>query len=110
MFRATAALSAGLLIAAAGFAQADSRPVLPRLQKPLKIEAKGKPIDVSGGHAAPLVFDWDKDGRRDLLVGEFGENGGKLRIYLNRGTRTAPKFDDFVYLQAGGDHATVPSS
>lgn len=99
-----------LVVCAATFAQSEPRPSLPKLAKPVKIEAAGNPIDVDGAHAAPLVFDWNKDGKRDLLVGEFGSGGGKLRIYLNVGEANAPKFEKFTYLEAGGEPATVPSS
>jgi hypothetical protein len=67
-----------------------------------------EPIDVAVGHATPYVVDWDGDGKKDLLVGQFGD--GKLRIYLNRGTDARPKFEGFTYLQAGGKDASVPVS
>lgn len=78
------------------------------LQKPFKLMAGGEPINVDVGHAAPCFTDWDGDGLRDLLVGQFGE--GKLRIYRNIGTRTEPKFGDFFYFQAAGADGTVPAS
>ncbi len=43
------------------------------------------------GNAYPLLFDWNRDGLKDLLVGDFG--GGKLsniRVYLNKGTANSP--------------------
>jgi hypothetical protein len=73
----------------------------------VKLEANGKPIDVEIGHAAPFYADIDGDGVKDLLVGQFG--GGKLRIYRNVGSNSAPKFDEFTMFQAGGADATVPS-
>jgi hypothetical protein len=77
------------------------------LRPPVRIEAAGKPIDVEVGHAAPFFADIDGAGRLDLLVGQFG--GGKLRVYKNVGTKTAPRFEKFEYLQAGGKDASVPS-
>ncbi|MBI2926070.1 MAG: VCBS repeat-containing protein [Verrucomicrobia bacterium] len=74
---------------------------------PFKVEAAGKPIDVEVGHAAPLVTDFDGDGTFDLLVGQFGD--GKLRIYRNTGTATAPKFGAFAWFQAGGETGKVPA-
>jgi hypothetical protein len=107
-------------------ALAQSKELLP----PVRIVAGGKPIDVTTGHAAPYVLDFDGDGVRDLLVGEFGDGefpaaelpanlaegwkrpdtfaNGRLRIYRNRGTDTEPRFQDFEFLQAGGAVATVP--
>lgn len=53
--------------------------------------------------ACPALFDWDGDGLLDLLVGEkTADEKGKVRIYLNRGTSSAPKFADFTYLQKNG--------
>lgn len=100
------------------------------LLKPERILADGKPIDVTAGHAAPYVLDFDGDGVRDLLVGEFGDGqfpveelpaaldegwkqagvfvNGRLRIYRNHGTDAAPQFRDFEYLRAGGGIATIP--
>lgn len=100
------------------------------LQPPVRILAGDQPIDVTTGHAAPYVLDFDGDGKKDLLVGEFGDGefpvaelpaaladgwkqpgrfvNGRLRIYRNVGTIAAPRFAGFEYLQAGGGTATVP--
>jgi hypothetical protein len=96
----------------------------------VRILADGKAIDVTTGHAAPYVLDFDGDGVRDLLVGEFGDGkfpddqlpeclaegwkkggrfaNGRVRVYKNHGTNTDPRFVDFKYMQAGGGDATVP--
>lgn len=101
-----------------------------QLLAPVRIFASGEPIDVTTGHAAPYVLDFDGDGVRDLLVGEFGDGkfpdaelpaslaagwkkggrfaNGRVRIYRNHGTDTEPRFEAFEYLQAGGGVATVP--
>ncbi len=97
----------------------------PQFATPVRIEAHGKPIDVTTGHAAPYVYDFDGDGTRDLLVGEFGSgsfkgevheqgspghawSNGRLRIYHNYGTDTKPLFKDWAYMQGGGETACVP--
>ena len=77
------------------------------LAPPVRIEAAGKPIDTEIGHAAPFVYDFDGDGVRDLLVGQFG--GGILTIYRNEGTNAAPKLAAGVRFQAGSKDGTVPS-
>ena len=90
--------------AAAAFAETTA----PRLAPAAKVLAGREPIDVDVGHATPNVVDWNGDGKPDLLVGQFG--GGKLRVYLNRGTKTEPRFGDFQWVQAGRRDATVPVS
>ena len=76
-----------------------------QFEKPFRLQAGGKPIDVDVGHAQPYVVDFDGDGVRDLLVGQFGQ--GRLRIYKNVGTDRAPRFDKFEWFEAGGEIASV---
>ena len=73
----------------------------PVFDPPVAIQANGVPINVGyGGNASPFVVDWDGDGRQDLLLGQY--NLGKVRFYRNVGADTAPRFDEFEYLQADG--------
>ena len=77
------------------------------LAPPVRLEAGGKPIDTTVGHAAPLVLDWDGDGKQDLLVGQFG--GGILWIFRNEGTIAAPRLAAGTMFQAAGKDGTVPT-
>src|SRR5690606_7422136 len=74
------------------------------------------------GWAAPAAYDINKDGKKDLLIGEFGsglENTGKggktghhVRVYLNQGTDKQPEFsDEYSYLKAfrGTNYGSVLS-
>jgi len=74
--------------------------MMPTLAEPVKIESGNVPIEVEIGHLAPNFYDWDKDGKRDLLVGTFLNS--ELRIYRNVGTDQAPKFDGYILGQAEG--------
>jgi hypothetical protein len=79
----------------------------PALSPPAQILARGKPISVDVGHAAPCYADIDGSGKPVLLVGQFGE--GKLRIYPNQGTAKEPRFGEFTWFQAGGKDGKVPT-
>jgi len=80
-------------------------PGTPKLGQPILVTGSTKPIlTEKHGLAAPALWDWNGDGKRDLLVGEFetnsGENfpmgadGSTIRVYLNVGTDDDPKFTD----------------
>ncbi len=59
-----------------------------------------------GSYAAPLAVDWDGDGRKDLICGQY-ENG-QIRFYPNVGTNDAPVFDSWSYLMDGAQPISVP--
>ncbi|MBL8840049.1 MAG: hypothetical protein JNL90_00790 [Planctomycetes bacterium] len=91
-------------------AQAAAHPPLSHdeLLPPVRLEANGQPIDaVEIGHAAPFFGDFDDDGVPDLLVGQF--LGGRLLVYKNLGTATAPKLAAGVTFQDGRVEGTVPT-
>ena len=77
------------------------------MQEGVKLEADGKPIDVRVGHLVPCAIDWNEDGRKDLIVGQF--SGGKIGLYLNQGTDPAPVLKCFTFLQAGGKEIQLPA-
>lgn len=65
-----------------------------------QLECDGKAItDVSW--PSSCVTDWDGDGKKDLLMGEFSPSG-KLRFYKNVGSNTVPEFESFSYVKANG--------
>ncbi len=73
---------------------------MPQLSAPVKIAAGGTPIQVRIGHLAPYVVDFDRDGKKDLLVGTF--DGAVLRVYKNVGSDKAPRFAAFSLAKAQG--------
>jgi hypothetical protein len=56
---------------------------------PRRLEAAGKPIKVAGD-AAPVVADWDGDGRPDLIV---GSEDGSVVWFRNAGSAASPTLE-----------------
>ena len=77
------------------------------LQEGVKAQADGQAIDVKIGHLVPAVLDWNGDGKKDLIVGQFG--GGRIRVYLNEGTDAKPTFKSFKFLEAGEKEIRLPA-
>jgi hypothetical protein len=79
------------------FTKIDGAPVL---NKPVLVTGTKKHVFVQGhGLAAPAYYDWDGDGLKDLLVGEFGSGvqdgkymGNFVRVFKNVGTEESPEF------------------
>jgi len=90
-----------------GLTLTDSTPPSTELEPPVRLEAAGKPIDTEYGHAAPFVYDFDVDGLKDLLVGQFKD--GLLWIYRNEGTNSEPKLAAGVKFKEGKEDGRVPS-
>src|SRR5262249_6400843 len=55
---------------------------------PRRLEAGGKPIELPEGDVHPVLADWDRDGKPDLLV---GTGAGSVLWCRNVGTRAAPR-------------------
>lgn len=80
----------GALATAAHSEGAKAPPQLPRLSEPFRVEAHGKSIEFSTGHAAPFAFDHDGDGKPDLAIWQF--DGGTCRLCRNIGTAAESAF------------------
>ncbi len=65
----------------------------------------GARLDV-GSYAAPLAVDWNGDGKKDLICGQFDD--GMIRFYPNVGSNSAPVFNEFYYLLDGAGYLSVP--
>lgn len=77
---------------------------VPEFSVPFKIQANGSDLTVSL-ISDPFMVDWDGDGLKDLIVGQFTE--GRILFYPNSGTNEAPVFTGFTYLQADGMDITT---
>lgn len=73
-------------------------------EKPVRLKGGSEYMRVeSPGWAAPCLADVDRDGKADLLVGQF--NDGKIRVYKGLGDM---KFGPGEWLKAAGEVAKVP--
>ena len=71
--------------------------------------ANDEPIDV-GECAAPIWYDWNRDGTHDLVVGQRTLDGeAKIRVYLNQGTDAAPSYDEPFFVQTLAGDLTIPA-
>lgn len=65
--------------------------------------------DLKANHwSAPLVYDWNDDGKKDLLVGnsyidENRRSYGYVNFYKNTGTDSAPSFSGHTLIQTCTD-------
>jgi FG-GAP repeat len=100
-------MTAACILASLLFAAEPKGFISEELQPPTHVQAGGQPLDVQrDGHSAPFVGDFDGDGVQDLLVGQYDE--GRLRIYRNSGSNSAPILGGFEWLKAGGQNGRVP--
>jgi hypothetical protein len=52
------------------------------------------PLRRWGNVFAPLMYDWDSDGKSDLLVGEGSYSANNIHLFLNQGSSTSPVFNE----------------
>jgi len=80
---------------------------LPKFALQGKLKCNGQDItDISW--PSSCVTDWDGDGLKDLLIGEFAPNA-KVRFYKNTGTNKAPEFKSYAYIKANGEDIKLTS-
>jgi len=69
------------------------------------VQANGADLIVPSLRPSPVVYDFDGDGIKDLLV---GNTNGELLIYRNTGTEAEPNFPSFTYVSADGVVIDLP--
>jgi thiol-disulfide isomerase/thioredoxin len=70
-------------------------PGAPLLGQPMPITGTEREIRTEKhGLAYPAFYDWNHDGKIDLLLGEFetGQTGSDIKVYLNTGTNERPAY------------------
>ena len=93
-------LTAVMLLFFCSLASAD----VPRLLPAVMVKDGLNNINLSYD-TNPTMVDWNNDGAKDLLVGEF--TGGYITLYLNQGTNLNPVFDGGVKVESNGTPITV---
>ena len=93
------------------FLQNSPIPGTPILSQPERINGTLMEIRTEKqGLIYPAFFDWNEDGKKDLLLGEFeiGYTGSFIKIYLNEGTDKEPRFSGnyFYATDINGDTIT----
>lgn len=75
------------------------------------VQAGGVDIQVPG-YSAPSFVDWNNDNLNDLIIGEGSgtSSAGKVRVYLNTGTKSNPQFSNYSYAQSNGVDLSVTAS
>ncbi len=79
----------------------------PAFFAPETLKSGGVNIDVSW-YGSPFVYDWDSDGKKDLVCGQF--SSGNISFFKNYGTNNNPSFNGYSYLYADGTPITVYAS
>ena len=77
---------------------------IPELDEGVYIQSGSGPLTVKY-FTAPSVIDWNNDGKKDLLIGQF--NNGNVWLFLNQGTDAQPAFGAGQRLVVGGAYITT---
>jgi hypothetical protein len=68
-----------------------------------KLESGGNPISMTC--PVPTVADWNNDGRKDLIIGDFYY--GNIYLFLNDGTNLNPVFNGSTKIESNGSPITT---
>lgn len=89
---------------------------VPEWRQPAKMEAALLPTAAEGrlwtNVLAPAAYDWNHDGKVDVIVGEGSYSANSVHLLLNEGSNAAPKFSEDArdYLAYGdGREQLVPA-
>lgn len=84
-------------------------PGAPILSQPQRIDGKQQEIRVGKhGLCYPALYDWNGDGKLDLLLGEFstGDKENNVKVFLNEGSKKKMKFSG-KYFYANDDEGNL---
>jgi hypothetical protein len=73
----------------------------------LQVGLPGSKIDVDvGARATSSIVDWNNDGAKDLVIGALD---GRIHLFIDEGTDTAPDFFAETFAQENGSDLVVPA-
>ena len=56
---------------------------------------------ISGSFSVPVIYDWNSDGKKDILVGHKDINSnGYINYYENNGTDSSPSFNGSTHIMS----------
>jgi len=76
----------------------------PWLEAGVYVQDGSQALEVNGC-AVPFVVDWNNDGRKDLLVGQF--TSGYIWLFVNQGTDLLPIFSGGEQVESNGSPISV---
>jgi hypothetical protein len=100
-----------LLVPNAGSAQTPDFKQPPNISQ-LMISTMKDPKKRWGNVFAPCVWDWNKDGRNDLILGEGSYSANNVHLLVNQGSGARPGFDEnnrFVLAYGDGLEQLTPA-
>ncbi len=94
------------------FVEADYRPAMFALTNPIPLlQLDRKHLDI-GSFSAPLIMDWDRDGRLDVITGEGSYSANAVYLYRNcggSGTFQLSNDDRYWLIYGEGKEQLVPA-
>lgn len=79
--------------------------VAPDFRSETFVQEDGADLVVPNSRSSPVILDLDRDGKKDLLI---GETNGQLLFYGNKGTDAAPAFSGYSLAEADGVVIDLP--
>ncbi len=78
---------------------------IPKFNDAESIKVNNSEITIK--NSSPAIADWDGDGLKDLLIGQF--SSGKIHFFKNIGSKTEPLLEESSFLQAEGTNISLSS-
>jgi hypothetical protein len=100
MRRLKIAFACAAMMLLAGLSWAE----MPDFKKAVRIRDGANFLKVASD-PTPTMVDWNNDGAKDLITGQFTQ--GHIWLFLNQGTDLNPVFSGGSYVESGGTPITT---